>query len=210
MFGKTVRVPAIILNDLVELPALPPRVTRADLEAFIDPGAVDLVLANYKHLEVCLEQLEAAFGAPVATLASPFDLPRCLADGIILCKLLELTEDGRASASASAGAGAGAGGGGHAGVRDGDDVGSDGKWRIYRETGNSPTKPPRGLVGDTAAARDKLANLSYLRAKKNVANFVTRVEQRNVMRFNPEKVAFAILNAQPNPEVSALICVLIP
>ena len=191
-FGKVVRVPALILKDLVELPPLPPQVTRADLEEFVDPGAVDMVLGQYKHLEVCLKQLESAFNAPVATLASPFDLPRCLADGVILCKLLELT-GARDDAEGSD-----------------DDVDSDGRWRIYRESGNSPTKPPRGISGESAVARDKLANLSYLRAKKNVVNFVTRATRRNVMRFDAERLSFAVLNAQPSPELSALVSVLIP
>lgn len=191
-FGKVVRVPALILKDLVELPPLPPQVTRADLEEFVDPGAVDMVLGQYKHLEVCLKQLETAFNAPVATLASPFDLPRCLADGVILCKLLELT-GARDDAEGSD-----------------DDVDSDGRWRIYRESGNSPTKPPRGISGESAVARDKLANLSYLRAKKNVVNFVTRATRRNVMRFDAERLSFAVLNAQPSPELSALVSVLIP
>eukprot|EP00039_Didymoeca_costata_P033286 m.41658 g.41658 ORF g.41658 m.41658 type:complete len:1169 (+) comp9796_c0_seq1:230-3736(+) len=54
-----------------------------------EKAVVESVVQDNQHLEECLQSIESFLGAPVATLSGPFDLPRCLADGIILCSLLK-------------------------------------------------------------------------------------------------------------------------
>jgi hypothetical protein len=158
-----------------------------------------------------LELLEQNFAAPVATLASPFDLPRCLADGIILCKLLETTlPKTRSSTTTSAGACAGAG----AGVRSEDgETEQEEKYRIYGETGRPMEPPSPGFDGPTTATTPaKLsarATLAYLRAKKNVEMFVSRVDKRGVLRINAAELIADILNAVPSRELTTVVTSLI-
>ena len=66
--SRVVRVPAAMLKDFLELPALPAEMSQEEAKELIDPAIADVVLSQFKHLSSCLGRLETAFGAPIATL----------------------------------------------------------------------------------------------------------------------------------------------